>query len=202
MANGKIIIGYSKPYIAGYSAAGSSVTYKGAIPLARGVSVKIDPTVGDDDGFYADNVLAESAGGVLTGGTLTLSVDGLKDAARKLAFGTPEETQITLNEKQYKVKGSGKSQTIPYVGVGFLIQYMEESAISYTAFIVTKVKFNETGLSAETQGKSINYQAQELTAKIMRDDTEARDWKRYVEDIADEAEAEKVLKELLGGAGA
>ena len=50
-------------------------TYTSGQILARGVEVSIDPEVGDDNTFYADNISAETAPGVFTGGTVTLTVD-------------------------------------------------------------------------------------------------------------------------------
>ena len=77
-AAGKVITGYSKPYVAKYSATGGTVTYSEGMPLARGVSVSISPEVGDANPFYADNVEAETVPGVFTGGTADLVVDASK----------------------------------------------------------------------------------------------------------------------------
>ena len=90
MADGRVITGFSKPYVAKYTANGSTVTYSDGMIFARGVSVSLAPESADDNNFYADNVVAESAGGVFTGGTATLTVDGLNPAARALAMGLAE----------------------------------------------------------------------------------------------------------------
>ena len=63
MANGQVITGFSKPYVAVYNANDGSPTYSNGMAMARGVSVSIDLETGDTEDFYADNVLAESAGG-------------------------------------------------------------------------------------------------------------------------------------------
>lgn len=77
MAAGKVITGFSKPYVAVYSASGGTVTYSKGRELARGVGVSTDYEVGDSNPFYANNVEAENVPGVFTGGTATLTVDGL-----------------------------------------------------------------------------------------------------------------------------
>ena len=40
MANGEVITGFSKPYVARYSESNGTVTYSNVQPLARGVSVE------------------------------------------------------------------------------------------------------------------------------------------------------------------
>ena len=53
-----VTIGFSKPYVAKYSAAGTNVTYTGGMDLGRGVSLSLDIETADDNNFYADNVIA------------------------------------------------------------------------------------------------------------------------------------------------
>ena len=87
-AAGKVITGFSSPYVAKYSASGGTVTYSDGMRLARGVSVSINPEVGDANPFYADNVEAETVPGTFTGGTATLTVDGLLE---KFSVGVGKE---------------------------------------------------------------------------------------------------------------
>ncbi|WP_302321481.1 major tail protein [Ruthenibacterium lactatiformans] len=206
MANGKVITGFSKPYVALYAASGGVVTYSGGMPLARGVSVELSLEEGDDNNFYADNVTAETAPGIFTGGSATLTVDGLKAAARRFVFGMPEPTSITVDGKQVEIDAFGDKMQIPYVGVGFLVRYMEDRIATYAPMVLTKTRFSTPGLSAATQEDSIDWQTEELTATLMRDDTEDHNWRKVAADQATEADAEAVLKAMLGitegGAGA
>ena len=96
MAAGKVCTGFSMPYVAKYSATGGTVTYSEAMRLARGVSVTIDPEVGDDNKFFADNITAEVAPGTFTGGTATLTVDGIQEALWSAGIG------FRLNSVQYE----------------------------------------------------------------------------------------------------
>lgn len=77
LAAGRVTIGFSNPYVALHSVAGKACVYSKARKLARGVDVKLSPTTDDGNDFYADNTVAESGSGILTGGTLSLTVDGL-----------------------------------------------------------------------------------------------------------------------------
>ena len=43
MANGRVCTGFSKPYVAVYSATGGTIKYESGQDLARGVDVSIEP---------------------------------------------------------------------------------------------------------------------------------------------------------------
>lgn len=202
MANGKVCIGFSKPYVAKYTNTGGTVSYSGGMPLARGVSVSIEPTVSDNNNFYADNVLAETEAGVFTGGTATLTVDGLLQEAEQFIMGLPEPEEVSYGtSKTVEVLKYGNSASIPNVGIGFLIMYMSDGVISYAPMVLRKAKFNTPGTSAETKGETINWQTQELTATLMRDDSPAAEWKWIGADQTSEAEADEIVKAFLNITG-
>lgn len=173
MANGRVITGYSKPYIAKYTANGTTVTYSEGMPLARGVSVSISPDTSDATNFYADNQLAESVNALFTSGTATIGVDGLKEDARELAMGIV--TEVTYGQVPFSVYDD--KQSIPYLGFGCVIRYMEEGVTSYVPLILPKVAFDLDELEATTQEDTIEFQTTELTARIMKDDTADHAWK-------------------------
>ena len=88
-AAGKVCIGFSKPYVAVYTNSGTTITYSDGRVLARGVDVSIEPETSDDNKFYADNTEAETDAGTFSGGTLSLTVDGLHQDAEALIMGLP-----------------------------------------------------------------------------------------------------------------
>lgn len=202
MANGKVITGYSKPYVALYASNSGSPTYSSGQILARGVDVSVEAETGDSTNFYADNVIAESVGGVFTGATITMTVDGLKDQARKLIMGLPEPTSLTVGSNTVNVYEYDDRQVIPYVGIGFVVRYMEEGVTSYQPVVFTKAAFDVDGLEAATQEETIEYQTQELSATLMRDDSTNHRWRRVGEEQTTEAEAEAVIKAILNITGA
>ena len=191
MANGRVITGFSKPWVATYAESGGTVTYSDAMALARGVEVSIEPETSDDNNFYADNIIAETAAGVFTGGTLTLTVDGLKDAARKLIFGLPTAGQDGWT-------AYGNEMVIPTCGVGFVVRYQEEGAVTYMPIIIPKVVFSLDNTSAATQEDEIDWQTQELTATIKRAEDAKRTWKYVGGALATEASAEDKIKTFFG----
>lgn len=203
MANGKVITGYSKPYVALYNANNGSPTYSGGMPLARGVDVSVEAETGDAVNFYADNVLAESVGGVFTGATITLTVDGLKDAARQLIMGLPEPSSVTVGQSTtVDVYEYDDRQSIPYVGIGFIIRYMEQGVTTYQPVVFTKAAFSVDGIEAATQEEEIEFQTTELEASLLRDDSTNHVWKKIAADQATEAGAEAVIRAILNITGA
>ena len=77
MGAGRVITGFSKPYVAKLSEGiGGIYTYNYGMLIARGVNVSITPDTGDDNNFHADNVQTETGKNSFTGGELTLIVDG------------------------------------------------------------------------------------------------------------------------------
>jgi len=197
MANGRVVTGFSKPYVAIYSANEGNPTYSGGMALARGVDVSLDIETADTNDFYADNVLAESAGNAFAGGTVTLTVDGLKDEARKLIMGLPTETELNVGSTSVKVQEYDDRQERPYVGVGFVVRYMENGVTSYVPYVLPKVQFADDGLEAATQEENIEFQTAELEATLMRDDSTNHRWRRIAEAQTTEALAETVIQAML-----
>ena len=197
MANGKVVTGFSKPYVALYDANNGSPLYTSGMPLARGVSVSLETESGDGVNFYADNITAESTGGMFTGATATLTVDGLKDAARKLIMGLPTPDTITVGTQTVSYYSYDDRQQIPYVGIGFIVRYMEQGVTSYAPVFFPKSAFNVEGLEATTQGEEIEFQTTELTATIMRDDSANHSWRKIAVDQSSESAAEDVLKAFM-----
>lgn len=191
MAAGKVMTGFSLPYVALYEANGTTVTHSNGQRLARGVSVSIEAEAEDSNIFYADNISAESAPGIFTSGTATFTVDGLKLAAEQLIMGIPDaDAQGFIHY--------GESLTIPYVSVGFICRYMEDGVTSYTPVILTKVRFVTPGIEAQTATETIEWQTQELQATLLRDDTQNHDWKLVGGQEVSEAAAEAKIKAFLG----
>lgn len=198
MAAGKVCTGFSCPFVAKYSASGEVVTYSGGMQLARGVEVSIEPEVGDTDPFYADNVSAETVPGKFTGGTVTLTVDGLKEEAEKLIMGLPESESLSYGEsKTADIYNYGEAMDPPYVGIGFLVRYMSGGVESFAPVVLTKARFQTASTSAATQEDQIEWQTQELTADLSRDDSAGKVWKKVVADVSTEAEGIEILKSIL-----
>lgn len=189
-AAGRVTTGFSLPYVALYAASGGSITYSSGTKLARGVDVTISPESSDDNNFYADNILAESDAGRFTGGTVTLTVDGLLTATKRLIFGLPAETGGWT--------AYGDDMAIPYVGIGYIARTQSDGVVSYVPTVLAKCRFNQPEDAAATQEDEIDWQTQSLEAVIMRGDDANHNWKFEGNEYATEASAEAALKTKLG----
>jgi len=189
MAAGKVLTGFSKPYVAKYSCTSGTVTYSSGQILARGVDMTISPDTSDDNKFYADNQLAENAGGQFTGGTLSLTVDGLLDTAEKFVYG--------LGSASGNWYAFDDDMNPPYMGFAAIARYMSDGVTSYTPVALTKVRFKPLELSASTQEEEIDWQTQAMEATIFRDDSAKHVWKKLGTPQTTEASAEAAIKTLF-----
>ena len=143
------------------------------------------------------NQLAESVNALFTSGTATITVDGLKDEARQLIMGIVTTENVTVGSDTVAFQVFDDQQQIPYMGFGCIVRYMEDGVTSYVPFILPKVAFQQEGIEANTQEDTIEFQTQELTANILKDDTQYHAWKKVGEAQATEAEAEDAIKKVL-----
>ncbi len=186
MANGKVCTGFSKPYVALYSATGGNVTYSSGQALARGVSVSVSVDQGDDNNFYADNIVAETESGNFTSGELSLTVDGLLAAAERLIMGLGEATDGFMDYND--------DQKVPDVGIGFIARYMSGGVTTYVPVILPRCQFQFPGIDATTQEESIDWQTQDLTATIKKAEDAKNTWKKVGTDEETEAAAEAKIR--------
>lgn len=190
MAAGKVLTGFSKPYVALYSAEGTTITYTSGQLLARGVDVAISPEASEDNIFYADNVEAENVSGMLTGGSVDLTVDGLLTAAERLIMGLPAAVDGWI--------AYDDDQRVPDVGLGFICRYMSDGVTTYVPIVLAKCRFTQIETEAATQEDEIDWQTQSLSATFTRSDDAKHSWKFVGEDQTTEAAAEAVIKEKFG----
>ena len=200
-----VTTGFSMPYVAQYANTGTTVTYTSGMDLARGVSLSLEIDTADDNNFYANNVLAEVETAQFTSGLATVTVDGLSNEAATLIFGLPAPTSLEVGapETTVQMQGYGEALNPPYVGFGCVRRTQMEGKVEYWPLILPKIKFGLPSDEMATQEDQIDWQTQELTATIQRDDTTAKNWKVIsAEGLDTEAEAYAAVKAFLGGAGA
>ena len=201
-AAGKVCVGYSDPYVAKYACEGGKVSFTEGRRLARGVNVKITPETADANDFYADCEIAESESGHISGGTMSLTVDGLHQDAERFVFGLPDAADVECNGKTVKITKYPSAMDIPYMGVGVVIHYLSAGVTTFVPAIVPKNKFKAPSTEAATREKDLNYQTQTLETTFMPDDSATHDWKWVGEDCETRAEAVAVLKNLMSVAEA
>ena len=198
LAAGRVCVGYSDPHVALYGCANDAVTFTNGRRLARGVDVKITPEEAGENDFYADNELAESESGHISGGTMSLTVDGLHPDAEAFVFGLPQPEDVPYGDnKTAKITKYPSAMDIPYVGVGVVVHYECKGVHSCVPVIVVKNKFKAPSTEAATKEKQKNYQTQALETTFMPDDTSNPSWKWVGEPVATRAEAVAVLQGIM-----
>lgn len=192
------VIGLSKPYYGIYSATGNAVSYANGAVMGKATEANIEIDTTEDNNLYADNGIAETDRS-FAGGTLTLSTDDLSQDVAKAILGLTENT-ITgiegVTDTSVKELVYDDTQTTPYLGVGFIVKKKVGGAYKWRAVVLSKVMFSVPADAATTQGESIEWQVPELSATIMRDDSETHMWKREAT-FTTETQAEAYIKARL-----
>lgn len=192
-------IGLSKPYFAKYTNTGGVTAYSGGTAIGKAVELSMELEGQDDNILYADNGPAESDN-EFGGGSITLKTDDLLPAPMIGILGVKEEPitdveGVTTEGASWLVFND--EQNTPYVGFGAIVKRKINGQVKYSALIYPKIQFQNTGDAAVTQGESIDWQTPELTATLMRDDTEHHEWRRLSSPLDTEAEAEALIKQFL-----
>lgn len=191
-------IGVSKPKFAKYSESNGVVTYSGGGSLGKMVNVDVSIDSSDDNNFYADNGIAETDR-QFSGGTFTANTDDLSHEVSKAILGLKEQElgEITgVTDTEVKELIYDDDQAMPYLGLGFIIKKKVKGVTKWRAVILTKAMFSVPNDAATTQGETIDWQTEELSATIMRDDTEKHAWKKEAT-FTTEAQAEAYLNNRL-----
>lgn len=180
-AAGRVAIGFSKPYVADMSDAGGVIAFTNAQILARGVGVSIDVDSSDDNIFYADNQAAESDTGTFTGGSVTLTVDGLFVKAARFLYGWPEADSDGWVQVDDRSKIGNKA-------IGYIAKYRHDAKDYFVPSILVKTAFNQPGEELNTQEDEIDWQTTELEGRILRADDANHTW-RFISETEYETEA-------------
>lgn len=172
------VIGLSKPYIATYSNNGSTVTYETAALLGKAVSLELSLDGGSDNTLYADNAPAETDN-QFAGGSITITTDDIDAATFKKILGLTEASVTgTGVEEGTKWEIFDDAQNTPYMGFGGIVKKKVGGSIKYVAVAFDKIQFQNPAMSVNTQGDSIEWQTNELTATLMRSDNSTHSWRR------------------------
>ena len=194
-------IGLSKPYYAVYSwdgKADTEPTYKEGGSLGKYTDLSISLDEASDNVLYADNAPAESDT-QFTGGTASITTDDLRPESLTPVWGVKSEAMdsgvtVTKDAVWYVFDDD---QQIPYLGLGGVIKKKIGGVYKWVAFILTKVQLSNPGIVATTQGETIAWQTQSLTAKLHRADDAKHRWFMVSSALESEADAEAAVKAYL-----
>lgn len=147
-----------------------TITYETPISMGDAMSVELNLTAAEGR-LYAESRLAEYKK-LITGGTASVGVKYITDAAQKLLFGMSENTRnVGMNTSQKSLKATAKD-IAKYVGMGFYAPDAIDGTDKYTAVFVYKVLFGAPGYVYATKGDSITFQTPTTTGEFLADDSE------------------------------
>jgi hypothetical protein len=145
--------------------------------------------------LYAESTLAEYMRKA-TGGTISLGVKYILDAAQKLMFGSKENTRSVTYTPEggqattASIKGLvlGAKSDAAYVGVAFYAPDMVDGVEKYTCVFLGKCLFGPPSMSLQTAGENIVFNTPTTSGEFLADDSTAQNMLEVA--IADdEAEA-------------
>lgn len=153
-----------------YTNTDGTITYDTPISMGDAMSVELNLTAAEGR-LYAESRLAEYKK-LITGGTASVGVKYITDAAQKLLFGMSENTRnVGTNTSQKSLKATAKD-IAKYVGMGFYAPDAIDGTDKYTAVFVYKVLFGAPGYVYATKGDSITFQTPTTTGEFLADDSE------------------------------
>jgi phi13 family phage major tail protein len=153
-----------------YTNTDGTITYDTPVSMGDAMSVELNLTAAEGR-LYAESRLAEYKK-LITGGTVSVGVKYITDAAQKLLFGMSENTRnVGTNTSQKSLKATAKD-IAKYVGMGFYAPDAIDGTDKYTAVFVYKVLFGAPGYVYATKGDSITFQTPTTTGEFLADDSE------------------------------
>ena len=125
--------------------------------------------------LYAESTLAEYIR-KCTGGTISLGVKYIKEAAQKLMFGLTEKTRSITPQggtaTSVKSLVTKRSTMGNYVGISFYTPALYEGVEKYDCIFVGKCMFGEPSETNQTAGENIQFQTPVTNGEFLADDSE------------------------------
>ena len=173
--------------IATYANNNGTVTYTS--PQTAGDAMTADIEMQFAEGrLYAEGRLAEAIREA-TGGSISLGVKYIPDAAKKVMFGATDKSRAvsgtTVTGLEYTANDSPK-----YVGVAFYCPDMVDGVKKYTCVFVKKCLFSPPAMNFTTKGETIQFSTPTTVGQFLPDDsTSARILETAVVDTVAKAQA-------------
>ena len=190
-------------YAAKYVNTAGTITYTDKVHVGDAISAKIEPQNAQAS-LYAEDGLAEFMS-AMTGGTISLGVKYIKDAAQKLLFGMKEKSRSV----SYVPTGSSATATATatslvigshddgvYVGIAFYAPNMKDGAKTFTCVFLRKCLFGPPSMTFQTKGENITFQTPTTTGRYLMDDSSENNFYESVV-VNDENEAKAWVEAVL-----
>ena len=153
-----------------------TITYTNAQAVGDAMTATLEMRFAEGR-LYAESTLAEYMRKA-TGGTISLGVKYIKNAAQQLMFGsTAKQRSITVESAAQTVSSLvlGAKSTPAYVGVSFYAPDMVDGVEKYTCVKVAKCLFGPPSMSLQTAGDSIQFNTPTTSGEFLADDSTNQD---------------------------
>lgn len=154
--------------VAKYVNTAGAITYTDPQTMGDAMTVNLEVRVAEGR-LYAESTLAEYMRKIV-GGSISIGVKYIPNAAQKLLFGSTEKTR-TVGSSSVTSLVVGGADTPQYVGVAFYAPDMIDGALKYTAVKVAKTLFGQPSMSLQTAGENIQFNTPTATGEFLADDS-------------------------------
>lgn len=147
-----------------YSESNDNVSYSNATVVGDAMSVDINLRFAEGR-LYAESSLAEYLR-KCTGGTVSMGVKYIKDAAQKMMFGAQEKSR-TVSNKNIKGLVYGSKNVHKAVGIAAFAPDMIDGVEKYTAFLIYRTVMSEPSINLRTMGENIQFATPTSSGEFM-----------------------------------
>lgn len=149
---------------------GVTTGYSGGVKqLGKAISANFSPKNPEDNPLYANNSVAENDSSSASGGTITMTLDRLTQAAAADLYGvTVEEVTVSVGETSVTgkaLKYKGNEQSVP-VGVAYVRMHQQDGVRSHEVVLYRSVTFSMPEDDAQTMGETIEWQTPEISGIV------------------------------------
>ena len=153
-----------------------AITYTNAQAVGDAMTAQLELRYAEGR-LYAESSLAEYMKKA-TGGSISLGVKYIKEAAQKLMFGSTEKTRsLTVSGSTVSVTGLvlGAKSSPSYVGIAFYAPDMVDGVEKFTCCFISKALFGPPSLNMQTAGDTITFNTPVTTGEFLASDASSQD---------------------------
>lgn len=153
-----------------------TITYTNAQAVGDAMTATLEMRFAEGR-LYAESTLAEYMRKA-TGGTISIGVKYIKNAAQQLMFGsTAKQRSITVESAAQTVSSLvlGAKSTPAYVGVSFYAPDMVDGVEKYTCVFASKCLFGPPSMNLQTAGENINFNTPTTSGEFLASDAATQD---------------------------
>ena len=167
--------------------------------MGAAISATWEPAETNANPLYANNGIAERDGAGSSGGTLTVTLDRLKQEAAEDLFGLTGTSTVISGVTGSGYDYTGSEISAP-VGVGFIKWSQEENNRNhYTPIVFAYALFSPPSENYQTMGESVEWQTPELTGTVSGSAVSGSYAWRAVRDFPDQNSAIAFINKFFTG---